>query len=249
MDLAYSPAQASDDDEPVITGQKVWTSISASAQWMFALVRSDPRRRHRGLPFAVIAMDSPGVELRPIRQLHGEPRFSEVFLTGVRVPLADVVGEVGHGWAVPMATLAEMAARIFAGTGEVPRNIISEYVLGLPRAASVDLDLTPDQGSLAERRTPSCPRSAAVPGPRRHAAARRPPAGHRGHRGGRLRFRAGGQRAPLQCHGGIGFAWEHDLHLWLKRGKALEPACGAPAAHRARLATTLLDCSSTDRTT
>lgn len=106
-DLAAVRTRAElDGDELVITGQKVWTSLSAFAQWMFALVRTDPaQQRHRGLTFVMIAMDSPGVELRPIRQLHGEPGFSEVFLTGVRVPLADVVGELGHGWAVAMATL------------------------------------------------------------------------------------------------------------------------------------------------
>ncbi|MCF7550821.1 acyl-CoA dehydrogenase family protein [Pseudonocardia sp. WMMC193] len=95
-----------DGDKLVVTGQKVWTSLSAFAQWMFALVRTDSaQRRHRGLTFVMIPMDAAGVELRPIRQLHGEPGFSEVFLTGVRVPVGNVVGDIGAGWTVAMTTL------------------------------------------------------------------------------------------------------------------------------------------------
>jgi len=106
-DLAAVRTRAElDGDELVITGQKIWTSLSAFAQWMFAIVRTDPAlRRHRGLTFVMVPMDSPGIELRPIRQLHGEPGFAEVFLTDVRVPVANVVGEIGEGWSVAMATL------------------------------------------------------------------------------------------------------------------------------------------------
>ncbi|CAN5629936.1 acyl-CoA dehydrogenase [soil metagenome] len=106
-DLAAVRTRAEiDGDDLVITGQKIWTSLSAFAQWMFALVRTDPaQRRHRGLTFVMVPMDSPGIELRPIRQLHGEPGFAEVFLTDVRVPVANVIGEIGEGWSVAMATL------------------------------------------------------------------------------------------------------------------------------------------------
>jgi alkylation response protein AidB-like acyl-CoA dehydrogenase len=95
-----------DGDDFVLNGQKIWTSLSAFADWMFALVRTDPSQtRHRGLTYIVLPMNSAGIELRPIRQLHGEPGFSEVFFTDVRVPAKNVIGEIGDGWRVAMATL------------------------------------------------------------------------------------------------------------------------------------------------
>ena len=106
-DLASIRTRAvQDGDELVVNGQKIWTSLSAFADWMFALVRTGGvDERHRGLTFLLIPMTSPGIELRPIRQLHGDPGFSEVFFTDVRVPMENVVGEIGDGWRVAMATL------------------------------------------------------------------------------------------------------------------------------------------------
>lgn len=93
-------------DEIVVNGQKTWTSMARFADWMFALVRTDAdSSRHRGITFLMLRMDSPGIELRPIRQLHGEPGFAEVFFTDVRVPVDQVVGGIGEGWSVAMATL------------------------------------------------------------------------------------------------------------------------------------------------
>ncbi len=95
-----------DGDDWVITGQKTWSTRAAFADWMFALVRTDPdSERHRGLSFVLVPLDAPGVEVRPIRQLNGEPGFAEVFLDEVRVPVADhTVGDIGRGWHVAMAT-------------------------------------------------------------------------------------------------------------------------------------------------
>jgi alkylation response protein AidB-like acyl-CoA dehydrogenase len=95
-----------DGDHLVINGQKTWTSLAVFADWMFALVRTgSPESRHRGLTFVLLPMDAEGVEVRPMRQLHGEPGFAEVFLTDVTVPLDNVVGRIGDGWSVAMATL------------------------------------------------------------------------------------------------------------------------------------------------
>ncbi|MFZ2964647.1 MAG: acyl-CoA dehydrogenase family protein [Rhodoglobus sp.] len=106
-DLAAIRARARrEGDELVIDGQKIWTSLSIFADWMFALVRTgELGEGHRGLTFVLIPMSSPGIEVRPIRQLHGDPGFAEVFFTDVRVPVANVVGEIGDGWTVAMATL------------------------------------------------------------------------------------------------------------------------------------------------
>lgn len=94
-----------DGDGLVLNGQKVWTSLAILADWMFALVRTGTASKHGGISYVMIEMDSPGIEVRPIRQLHGEPGFAEVFLTDVRVPIGNVVGEIDDGWRVARATL------------------------------------------------------------------------------------------------------------------------------------------------
>jgi len=95
-----------DGDEYVVDGQKVWTSLGRYADWMFTLVRTDrDAPRHRGISFLMVDLHSPGVDVRPIVQLNGDAGFSEVFLTGVRVPAANLVGPEHGGWRVAMATL------------------------------------------------------------------------------------------------------------------------------------------------
>jgi alkylation response protein AidB-like acyl-CoA dehydrogenase len=89
----------------VLDGQKTWCSRGAFADWIFGLFRSDPEaERHRGLTYFLVRMDSPGVAVRPIAQLDGETGFAEVFFEGVEVPDAQVLGAVGEGWKVAMAT-------------------------------------------------------------------------------------------------------------------------------------------------
>jgi alkylation response protein AidB-like acyl-CoA dehydrogenase len=95
-----------DGDEWVITGQKVWTSLAHVADWCFALVRTEPgSRRHRGLTYLLVPMRQDGVEVRPIQQLTGTSEFNEVFFDGARTARENVVGEVGDGWRIAMATL------------------------------------------------------------------------------------------------------------------------------------------------
>jgi alkylation response protein AidB-like acyl-CoA dehydrogenase len=96
-----------DGNEWVITGQKVWTSLAHVAQWCFAVVRTTPgSKRHAGLSYLLVPMDQPGVSVRPIEQLTGGSEFNEVFFDGARTSADLVVGEVGEGWRVAMATLA-----------------------------------------------------------------------------------------------------------------------------------------------
>lgn len=93
-------------DELVINGQKIWTSYGVIATTMFALVRTDPAAsKHRGISFVVFDLDLPGVEVRPLRQLHGHAGFAEVFFTDVRVPLANVVGPLHDGWRIAQTSL------------------------------------------------------------------------------------------------------------------------------------------------
>ena len=88
-----------------LDGQKTWASRGAFAGWCFGLFRSDPSaERHRGLTYFLVPLDSPGVTVRPIPQLDGETGFAELFFEDVFVPDAQVLGGVGEGWRVAMAT-------------------------------------------------------------------------------------------------------------------------------------------------
>ncbi len=107
-DLASLRTKAErDGDHFVVNGQKIWTSYGPYADWIFALVRTNPDvKKYAGITFLAFPMDTPGVEVRPITQLDGHAGFAEVFFTDVRVPVENVVGEVDDGWAVTMTTLA-----------------------------------------------------------------------------------------------------------------------------------------------
>jgi 3-oxochol-4-en-24-oyl-CoA dehydrogenase len=103
-----------------ITGQKVWTTLAHVAHHGLLLARTDPDQpKHRGLTYFLLDMTSPGVEVRPLRQLTGESEFNEVYLDDVFVPSSAVLGEVGHGWAVAMTTL--MNERVSLGGRPVAR--------------------------------------------------------------------------------------------------------------------------------
>lgn len=91
----------------VVNGQKVWTSFAQYSQWCFALVRTDPEApKHKGLSFLLIDMSSPGISIRPLRQISGESEFNETYFDDVEVPVGNIVGEINDGWKIAMTTLA-----------------------------------------------------------------------------------------------------------------------------------------------
>jgi len=93
-------------EELVVSGQKIWTSFGNVAEFQELLVRTDPEApRHRGISWVICAMDTPGIDIRPIKTLTGDQHFCEVFYDGVRIPLRNVVGRLNDGWRVAMATL------------------------------------------------------------------------------------------------------------------------------------------------
>ncbi len=95
-----------DGDEWVVNGQKIWTSGAQQAQWMFALVRTEPDApKHAGITYMLMRMDTPGIDARPVKQMNGDSHFNEVFFTDARVPKHQTVGKRGEGWYVANATL------------------------------------------------------------------------------------------------------------------------------------------------
>jgi alkylation response protein AidB-like acyl-CoA dehydrogenase len=100
----------------LLSGQKVWTSLAREADWAICLARTDPSApRHKGLTFFLVAMDSPGIDIRPLREITGREMFNQVFLDQVFVPEECVVGQPGDGWRVARTTLA--SERLAMGTG------------------------------------------------------------------------------------------------------------------------------------
>ena len=106
-DLAALQTEARlDGDHYVVNGQKVWTSYGWIGNWCELVVRTDSNvPKHKGLSVLLIDMKSPGVEVRPLKQMTGESEFNEIFFRDVRVPVTNLLGKVNDGWNVAVSTL------------------------------------------------------------------------------------------------------------------------------------------------
>ncbi len=131
-DLASLQARARDEgDHFVVDGTKVWTSYADQADWIFALVRTDPKaKKQEGITFLLIDMDTPGVSVSPIRLISGSSPFCETHFRDVRVPKRNVIGKINGGWTVAKALLGHersMIADAFgAGGGSGRRRSLAE---------------------------------------------------------------------------------------------------------------------------
>ena len=120
-DLAALRTKAEKEgDDWIINGQKIWTSGAHYSDYGILVVRTDPNvAKHKGLSYFFLDMKSPGVEIKPIKQLTGGAGFNEVYFTDVRVPDSQRLGEVGQGWQVALTTLMNERAAIGGGGGGV----------------------------------------------------------------------------------------------------------------------------------
>jgi alkylation response protein AidB-like acyl-CoA dehydrogenase len=138
-DLAALATRATlDGDHFIVNGQKVWTSIGHLADWCMLLVRTDADApKHRGISYLLVDMHSPGVTVRPLRQMTGEAEFNEMFFDDVRVPRENLLGPLNGGWGVALTTLMNERAtlalaivmrfrNVFEDLAELGRRVIRE---------------------------------------------------------------------------------------------------------------------------
>ena len=140
-DLASLRTKAVRSQDPgggwLLTGQKVWTSAAHKARWGVCLARTDPDvPKHKGITYFLVDMTSPGIEIRPLREITGDSLFNEVFLDNVFVPDEMVVGKVNDGWRLARTTLAN--ERIAMANGTALGNPMEELLKVL---SEIDLDV------------------------------------------------------------------------------------------------------------
>jgi acyl-CoA dehydrogenase len=141
-DLASLQTQAVlEGDHFVVSGQKIWTSYADEADWIFCLVRTDTAKKHTGISFLLIDMETPGVSTKPIRLISGKSPFCETFFDQVRVPAANLVGELNAGWGIAKYLLQherEMIGGIGDRAQAPPVSRVAVDRIGLDAAGRLD---------------------------------------------------------------------------------------------------------------
>jgi alkylation response protein AidB-like acyl-CoA dehydrogenase len=130
-----------DGDDFIVNGQKVWTSFARYADWCMLLVRTDVEApKHKGITFLLVDMHSPGVTVRPLRQISGDEDFNEVFFEDVRVPRGNVVGAVNGGWDIAITTLMH-ERQTLTYSRQLQSRVALEQLLTLARRWPADAPL------------------------------------------------------------------------------------------------------------
>ncbi|MCB1001411.1 MAG: acyl-CoA dehydrogenase family protein [Acidimicrobiales bacterium] len=127
-----------DGDEWVVNGQKVWSSYAHLADIGQLMARTDPDvPKHQGISMFMLPLDSPGVDRRPLKQMNGNAEFNEIFLTDVRVPHTNMVGDPGGGWRAVLTTLMSERRAVGSGSGSTvdPAEVITRLAQHLGRSA------------------------------------------------------------------------------------------------------------------
>jgi alkylation response protein AidB-like acyl-CoA dehydrogenase len=140
-DLANISTRARlDGDSWVVTGQKVWTTFAHHADWVFAIVRTEPgSTRHAGLSYMLVPLDQPGVQVVPIRTMLGDSGFNEVFFEEARTSVDNVLGAPGEGWKAAMTTLGhERATSVLNYQFSFRREMAALQELAKRRGATAD---------------------------------------------------------------------------------------------------------------
>lgn len=129
-DLASLQTRAVEDgDDFVVNGQKIWTSMAHFADRCILLARTDPNApKHQGISFLLVDMHSPGITVKPLRQMTGGAEFNEVFFDNVRVPKSQLVGELHHGWRIAMTTLTHERGSASFGTQVQIRQSLDDMI-------------------------------------------------------------------------------------------------------------------------
>lgn len=145
-DLAALRTRAElDGDVFRVSGQKVWTSYAQFARWGILLARTDATLpRHRGLSYLIVDMQSPGLTIRPLRQLTGSAEFSETFFDDVRVPRENLIGGINQGWEIAQTTLAHERGTAFPFKEQVLHRIAADELVDLCRRSDAGADVRRD---------------------------------------------------------------------------------------------------------
>ena len=111
-----------DGDEWIVSGQKVWNTLAHLGDWGMLVTRSNPELpKHKGMTYFALDMNADGVEVRPLRQITGEAEFNEVYVTEVRIPDNNRIGDIGEGWRVALTTLMNERTAIGGGGGSISK--------------------------------------------------------------------------------------------------------------------------------
>src|SRR5262249_23201042 len=159
-----------------LTGQKVWTSRASWAQWGVCLARTDPDApKHKGITYFLVDMTTPGIDIRPLREITGEDLFNEVFFDDVFVPDDMVVGEVNDGWRLARTTLANERVAMAHGTAlgnpmeELLRTVTELELDPAVQDSLGRLIVSAQVGSLLDQRIAEIAVGGADPGPQASA--------------------------------------------------------------------------------